>query len=66
MTDELLTQEQINEQEAAREEAYYFYVIQEFYAICKVFGTAKVMEDLKAFKDTVEKPKEEPRIQLLT
>lgn len=54
------------ELEAAQQEAYYHYVIQEFYAICKVFGTAKVMADLKAFKETVEKPKEEPRIQLLT
>ncbi len=50
----------LEEAAAAQQEAYYYYVIQEFYAICKVFGTAKVMEDLAAFKKTVEK--EQPRI----
>lgn len=53
-----------SEQEA-QQEAYYYYVISEFYGACKYFGTAKVMADLAEFKKTVEKPKEEPRIQLL-
>lgn len=53
------------EMEAAQEEAYYHYVIQEFYAICKVFGTKKVLADLATFKASVEKPKDESRIQLL-
>jgi hypothetical protein len=52
----------IEEEAKAQQEAYYYYVIQEFYAICKHFGTTKVMEDLKRFKETVEKPKEESRI----
>jgi len=53
------------EEQAAQQEAYYYHVIAEFYGACKYFGTAKVMADLKEFKDTVEKPKDEPRIQLL-
>lgn len=61
-----LTQEEINEQEAARQEQYYWYVIAEFYGACKHFGMEKVMLDLKTFRESVEKPKEEPRIQLLT
>lgn len=52
----------LEEAAEAQQEAYYYYVIQEFYAICKVFGTAKVMEDLAAFKKSVEKEKEQSRI----
>lgn len=53
------------EEQAAQQEAYYYYVIQEFYAICKVFGTAKVMADLAELKKIIEKPEDQPRIQLL-
>lgn len=56
---------QAEEQQAAQQEAYYYHVIAEFYGACKFFGTAKVMQDLKLFKETVEKPKDEPRIQLI-
>lgn len=53
------------EEQAAQQEAYYYHVIAEFYGACKFFGVAKVMADLAEFKKTVEKPKDEPRIQLL-
>ena len=66
MASDNLTSSALSEEEqAAQQEAYYYHVIAEFYGACKYFGTAKVMADLKAFKDTVEKPKEAPRIQLL-
>jgi hypothetical protein len=52
-------------EQEAKQEAYYYHVIAEFYGACKYFGTAKVMADLAEFKKNVEKPKDEPRIQLL-
>ncbi len=57
--------EQEKEEAKALQEAYYYHVIAEFYGMCKYFGVEKVMADLAEFKKTVEKPKEEPRIQLL-
>jgi len=53
------------EYEEAKQQEYYYYVIQEFYAICKVFGTEKVMQDLAELKKFIEKPEDKPRIQLL-
>lgn len=61
------TCDDINSEENAEamQQQYYYHVIAEFYGACKFFGTAKVMQDLKLFKETVEKPKDEPRIQLI-
>lgn len=53
------------ELEQAKQEEYYWHCIAEFYGMLKFFGIPKVMADLETFRKTVEKPKDEPRIQLL-
>ena len=57
---------QVAEQEAAQQEAYYWYVISEFYGMLKVFGNKKVLEDLNTFKKTVDLDKDKPRIHLVS
>lgn len=53
------------ENREAMQQEYYWYILQEFLAINKVFGQAKVLGDLKTLRESVEPKKEEPRIQLI-
>lgn len=62
-------QKQIEEYKAAQQEAYYWYVLQEFMAVCKVMSLKKVYADLKTLREHTEgvvlpkvDVKEEPRI----
>jgi hypothetical protein len=56
---------QTEEEQAANQEAYYWYILQEFVAINKVFGQTKVMQDLKKVREQVNgvtPETEKPRI----
>jgi len=64
MEEKMNEDNQISEEaiQAAQQEEYYWYILQEFLAINKVFGQTKVLNDLKALRESVEPKKEEPRI----
>lgn len=53
-----------DEQQAAEQEMYYWHCLQEFHAMLKVFGQAKIMKDLKKIKDEVDGVVERPCIIL--
>lgn len=65
MTEETPKEMTEEEAQAAQQEAYYWHVLQEFYAMNKVFGQTKVLQDLKKIREAMEPKEDKPRIQLL-
>lgn len=59
------TESDSTDNEEAQQEAYYWYILQEFVAINKVFGQTKVIQDLKKVREMVNgvtEATEKPRI----
>ena len=54
----------VTEDVAAQQEAYYWYILQEFVAINKVFGQTKVLQDLKKVREKLDGVVEESRIYI--
>ena len=53
------------EESMARQEQYYWAVLHEFVAMCKVFGMTRIAADIKKIREQVEGVKEEKRIVTL-
>lgn len=43
-----------------QQEQYYWHVLQEFYAMMKIFGPKRISQDLKKIREQAEGVKEEP------
>lgn len=53
------------EETMARQEQYYWAVLHEFVAMCKVFGMTKIAADIKKIREEVDGVTEEKRIVTL-
>lgn len=62
---ECFPQETLEEESMARQEQYYWAVLHEFVAMCKVFGMPKIAADIKQIREGVDGVKEEKRIVTL-